>query len=298
MTIPEKQLETWSHRGSIQQSASTYQAVKQALNADTAGYAGKGFQVFLQGSYGNETNIYAESDVDIVIQYDRAFFKDLARLSPPDRAAYDSYYSGGVAYSYEEYRSDVFAALKKAFGADVSYPGKAIKVRAGGGRRNADVIPAFDYRRYHRFVDSTNQFYTPGMAFKTKENDLIANFPKLHSANLTRKHQDCSLWFKPTVRIFKNLRSWLVDSGHIDNGAAPSYFIEGLIYNAPKACFGTNYGATVLSVLRWLHSTKDRANWVCANEQYYLLRDGDRVCWPIADGDGFISAAVAAWDNW
>lgn len=31
------------------------------------------FKVFLQGSYGNDTNIYAESDVDIAIRLDNCF---------------------------------------------------------------------------------------------------------------------------------------------------------------------------------------------------------------------------------
>ena len=33
-------------------------------------YADKNLKVFLQGSYGNDMNIYAESDVDIVIRLD------------------------------------------------------------------------------------------------------------------------------------------------------------------------------------------------------------------------------------
>ena len=39
-----------------------------ALHADDAPYAGKAYDTFLQGSYANDTNIYADSDVDIVIR--------------------------------------------------------------------------------------------------------------------------------------------------------------------------------------------------------------------------------------
>ena len=58
MPIPESQLETWSHQGSITQSSNTYNTIKNVLEASTTPYAGKNFKVFLQGSYGNDTNIY------------------------------------------------------------------------------------------------------------------------------------------------------------------------------------------------------------------------------------------------
>ena len=70
MPIPESQLETWSHQGSITQSSNTYNAIKSVLEANTTPYAGKNFKVFLQGSYGNDTNIYAESDVDIMVTFE------------------------------------------------------------------------------------------------------------------------------------------------------------------------------------------------------------------------------------
>jgi len=41
MGIPESQLETWSHQGSVTQSSSTYETIKRALEAADAKYAGK-----------------------------------------------------------------------------------------------------------------------------------------------------------------------------------------------------------------------------------------------------------------
>jgi tRNA nucleotidyltransferase (CCA-adding enzyme) len=81
MAIPESQLETWSHQGSITQSSTTYGTVKRALEADDTKYANQAFKVFLQGSYGNDTNIYAESDVDIVIRLDSTYHFDIGALS-------------------------------------------------------------------------------------------------------------------------------------------------------------------------------------------------------------------------
>jgi hypothetical protein len=68
MAIPENQLVTWSHQGSIQQSTATYATVKNVLDSTQAPYYLKSYEGFLQGSYGNDTNIYADSDVDVVLR--------------------------------------------------------------------------------------------------------------------------------------------------------------------------------------------------------------------------------------
>jgi hypothetical protein len=67
MPIPEAQLETWSHQGAAIGSKTTYASVKSALEYESANYTDRNFSVFLQGSYGNDSNIFAESDVDVVI---------------------------------------------------------------------------------------------------------------------------------------------------------------------------------------------------------------------------------------
>ena len=43
MAIPESQLDTWSHQGSVTQSSNTYNTIKSALEASTTPYAGKNY---------------------------------------------------------------------------------------------------------------------------------------------------------------------------------------------------------------------------------------------------------------
>ena len=81
MAIDEAQLEIWSHQGSITQSSNTYNTIKNTLQASGTLYSDKNYKVFLQGSYGNDTNIWAESDVDVVIRLDDCFHSDLENLS-------------------------------------------------------------------------------------------------------------------------------------------------------------------------------------------------------------------------
>jgi hypothetical protein len=297
MAIPESQLETWSHQGSITQSANTYGIIKRALEDASAQYQNRHFAVFLQGSYGNDTNIFAESDVDIVIRYDGAFYHDIKELPTDQQSAFKAHFNDGT-YSYNAFKGHAQAALEKSFGQSVKPSKRAIKIDAGGSRRSADVIIAFEYRRYYKFNGASDQSYDTGMAFFTSAGARIANYPKQHSKNLTTKHQATNNNYKPVIRIFKNMRGKMIVDGVIDKGIAPSYFIEGLLYNVPNSNFSGSYVNIVVNILRWLQQTTDRSTFVCANEQYYLLRNNDSVCWPIADGQQFIDAAIQLWNNW
>jgi hypothetical protein len=297
MAIPEDQLETWSHQGSVQQSARTYATVKRALEHPNAPYENRNFEVFLQGSYGNDTNIYSESDVDIVIHYKGGFLYDINSLPSDQQTLFHATFSNGN-YPYQTFKAHVQAALETAFPASVHPGKKAIKIRANDSRRNADVVVAYQFRHYDAFTTPTHQSREPGIAFINSNGVRIANYPRQHAARLTAKHQATDGNFKPLVRIFKNMRTRLVDDGVIKDGAAPSYFIEGLLFNVPDENFSGSYKQIVYNVLSWLHQCTDRTNFTCANGRYFLLRDNQNNCWPVADCEQFISEVVRLWDHW
>jgi hypothetical protein len=296
MGIPESQLETWSKQGSVTGSSTTYNHIKGTLESSSTPFANKSFWVFLQGSYGNDTNIYAESDVDVVIRLDSTFHKDVSSLSVGEQMAFNLAFSDSV-YQYSDFKRDVLSVLTDTYGDEVKAGGKAIMVPAGNNRRKADVIVAMQYRRYIKFNGTQDQDYVEGIIFFTSSGAEIVNYPKQHSSNLTSKHQGTSKWLKPTVRVFKNLRSKLVEKGKIQAGIAPSYYVEGLLYNVPSEKFGSSYDNCFCNAVNWLQQT-DKTKLVCANEQYYLLRSGFHTCWEPANCDKFLQEAIDLWNNW
>lgn len=296
MAIPKSQLDTWSHQGSITQSSTTYNSIKATLDATDTPYAAKSYKVFLQGSYGNDTNIYSESDVDIVIRLDDCFHHDLSQLPVEQQEGFRTSHSDAT-YTHQDFKADVLAVLSGTYGNNVNSGEKAIAVAASGNRRKSDVIAAIQYRRYHKFLSNSDQSYDEGICFYTNAGTKIANYPKQHSENLTTKHQGTSRWFKPMVRILKNMRSRLIAEGMLEDGVAPSYYLEGLLYNVPNDKFGKSYHDTFVNAINWILEA-DRTKFLCANEQYYLLFEDSPVTWRAEKCDKFLDAAVDLWKQW
>lgn len=296
MSIPESQLDTWSHQGSVTQSAATYNTIKNVLEAHDTPYFGKNFRVFLQGSYGNDTNIYAESDVDIVITLDDCIQSDLTQLSESEKGAYDRAYADAT-YTHRDFKREVLGVLTQKYGSDVRPGDKAIQIPASGNRRKADVIVAVQYRRYYKFNHIYDQSYDEGICFFDASGQRIANYPKQHSANLTTKHQSASKCLKPMVRVLKNLCGKLIDEKMIADGVAPSYYLEGLLYNVPDDMFTSSYEDCFVNCINWIQKA-DRSQFVCANKQYYLLRDDSPVTWRAPQCEAFLAAVAKLWNEW
>lgn len=135
----------------------------------------------------------------------------------------------------------------------------------GTSRRDADVLVCAEFRRYHSFQSDYNPGFVEGICFFLPGDIRIENFPKQHHNNYTTKHQATNRLFKPTVRVYKNLRNKLIEEKRLADGVAPSYFLEGMLYNVDAGRFGGSHTANFLDTLNWI-ITAERAKFVCANE--------------------------------
>jgi len=296
MAIPETQLETWSHQGSVTQSSTTYNSIKSTLEDIGTPYSGKNYEVFLQGSYGNSTNTYAESDVDLVIRLNDCFQHDLEDLPEDQRSAFKLAFAD-VSYGHVDFKRDVLSVLESAYRNRVTEGNKAIEIDGNDSMREADVVVAIQFRRYTKFRSLIDQNYIEGICFYSKSGQRIVNYPKQHSKNCTNKHQLCKSRFKPMVRVIKNIRTRLVSEGLIASDLAPSYFLEGLYYNVPENFFKSSYEETFTESINWILEA-NKSQFLCANEQYYLLRDDAEECWQEHKCNQFVAAAVELWNQW
>lgn len=297
MPISETQLETWSRQGSITQSSQTYASIRTALEDRLSSYADKSCDIFLQGSYGNDTNVYADSDVDTVIKLNSTYYSDVSSLSSEDLASYNAAFAP-ANYEWTNFKAQVTEQLTKKFAGKVIPGKKAVFIKGDGVRRDADVVAAAQFRRYLQFKGAWNQRYIEGITFWANDGTQIINYPKLHSENCTRKHQATNQWFKPMVRILKNARNSMISQAYLDEGIAPSYFLEGLLYNVPNSLFGRTYVDTFMNTINWCINTADRSQWVCANEQYFLCHPTSPVTWRAENLQKFLDATANFWASY
>lgn len=295
MAVPESQLETWSHLGSVAQSASTYATIKGVLEDPNAPYANKDFTIFLQGSYANDTNIYADSDVDVVICLTSTYYHDVNDLNDREREMLKQNFSP-ASYSLNDFKAEVTQWLTHNFGRGVKAGNKAIYVPASGNRREVDVLVCAEYRRYYSYTSAWSNNFHSGITFWSAKGTQIINFPRQHSANATAKHQKTQSRFKPLVRVLKNMRNRMQDEGRIEVGLAPSYFIEGMLYNVPEQKFGVSFTDRFEGSISWLQKC-DSSKLVCANELYVLLHDYAQETWREADFRTFLYAVGVYWNN-
>jgi hypothetical protein len=293
MAIPEEQLSTWAEIGAQKTSKDTYATIKLCIDG---GVYPKSTCSFLQGSYGNDTNIRTESDVDVVMECNGIYYSDISSLPPDQQAAYNAARIG-ADYNFENFRTDVLAVLRGRFGNDVNPGTKAIAINANANRRKADVLVCVEHHKYLSYSAGQPPESVVGICFFKTDGTKVVNYPKLHAENLTAKNQQTGEWFKHLVRIFKNARQRLIKDGAIAVGVAPSYYVEGLLYNVPTQSFGVSYAASMLNCLKFL-SEANRATFICANKQYRLLDGGADVTWNAGHCNAYLNALIDLWNQW
>jgi len=295
VALPENVLFAWSTQGSTSNSTDAYLRVQRAI-ANSRALSKGGVEVYLQGSYRNDTNVRRDSDVDVVVQSHHAFFSDRSALTPNDRA-YLATSLPAAPYSWEAYRNDVLESLRSWFGgSSVEDRNKCVTVRITATGMTADVVPALDLRLY-RTRQGSEFRYAEGMAFRDKRDGrLIANYPKIHYQNEVKKQQATQHTFKPMVRLVKNAKLLAVQRGLMRDELAPSYFVECLLYNVPNAAFmASSWADRTYAVLKWLQAS-DFGGCVCSNEVLPLFGETPEQ-WRLENAKAFVAALITLWNR-
>lgn len=304
MSIPSSQIETWSRQGAITTSSATYGSIKKALTSEGSPVASmitSGAVKFdLQGSYAHDTNIYGDSDVDVIVWHTATFDSNKLELPPDQYHLHEQHYPAAT-YDWNNLRRDVITALTLHYGHDYVDIGgkKSLKVLPVPGRLRIDVVPAITYRRYSYFQGPENHNHSreDGVTFNNAvTGERIINYPSQHYDNAVAKHAATDDHYKAQVRIFKNMRSCLVERGFLTKEEAPSYFIQGMVYNIPNNIFVADRAKTTLEILRSLRKV-DLNSFISQNGQHPLFGDTTE-CWNLANATKTIEQLCFLWDNW
>jgi hypothetical protein len=297
MSIPETQLETWCNQGATVTSAAAYTSIKTALADSKSRIRDLNTEIYLQGSYGNSTNIFADSDVDVVVQFNSVYDWDVSALPPPQQLLFHGLPT--TNYPWEQFYPLVVESLSAYFGGSSVKPGnKAVKVKLASGR-TVDVVPALQYRKFSSFQTREIETHVEGIRFKDKTGRAIINYPKEHLKNGEAKNSQArtSYRYKQTVRMFKNARNCAIDKRILGDNIAPSYFVESLLYNVPDGYFSGARQVTFSSIVDYLNSTLPVNAAVCQNGQVALFGNTPEQ-WDVARAGQFLNALISLWNNW
>lgn len=203
----------------------TERMVQDAVDAHD-GFRHCRLSIYAKGSYANNTNVRADSDVDIAVQCHNAEYweEQLPGVHQPG-----SPYDG--PWTPDRLRTELVAALRAKFPGQVDSSGSvAVRVNSGSARVDADVVPCFDYRYY--FSDGSS---CEGTKIFTQSGSPFENFPVQHLENGKAKNLRTGHRFKKAVRIMKRVENVMVAEGaHVE---LPSFFVECLVYNCPDNVF-------------------------------------------------------------
>ena len=295
MNISEEIFVSWS-RGPSQTEAdkcsNAETAVRKAIKASEQ-LAALDISVFAQGSYRARTNVRLNSDVDICVRYDSAFFPDY-----PQGATGETFGDIDGSLPFADFKNMVQKTLEDYFGeTGVTRGNKAFDVHANTYRIDADVVPTFEHRRYtgRKNADGSHH-YLSGVAFHPDSGSRVINWPEQSYHNGVKRNTATGRKYKRAIRILKRLRDRMQDDGTAIATKTPSFLIECLVWNADVDAFRKDtYTAIVRHLLAdlWNRTRKDDdcSEWGEVNELKYLFRPTQP--WKRQDANEFLQAA---WD--
>lgn len=92
------------------------------------------------------------------------------------------------------------------------------------------------------------------------------------------------------------MRNYMVDRNLLQDGIAPSYFIEGMLYNVPNDKFGRTFDDTLVATFNYIVNA-NRSVFLCANGIHRLLGNS-QVAWPAANCQAYLDALRRLWNDW
>lgn len=278
MPIPERTLARWSHHQASTAFTQAHLPIRAALDA----YKWPSdirYQVFLQGSYKNDTNLGGDSDVDVVVRLTSKLKPRVAGLTGQQLVDDASH---KVAHQrWKSFRDHALEAMRARFGKSVKSGRKTLKVPKGKIPADADLVVTTGYKQGIGF-------------YMSDERRWVVSFPQQHHARGLKKEKATNKRFKRTTRMFKAARNRLVDKKVLTKDAAPSYFIECLLYNVPNALFARKLAPTYAGIIDWLKTDKLK-DFECQNGQVPLFGPRPEQ-WSQKKARRFVKALKELWE--
>ena len=282
----EETLNNWSKPASEteeQRISNAISMIKDAIKASDI-LKNKDIEIFVQGSYANNTNVKTKSDVDVCVMLKSTFYSEY-----PNGYTRDNYGFSRSTYTFKDFRKDIVNALKSKYGNENIKPGnKSIKMESTSYRVEADAVPAFQYRNYRIKHSLEPEVYVEGIKFYSHNKDEeVINYPKLHIEKGKYKNTNTQRRYKRVARVFKRIRHQMIQDGIPVNKCISSFLIESLLFNVPDSKFSyeESWNNKIKDIIEYLYSA-DKDNYGEVSNILYLFDDTRK--WDIDSVNNFL----------
>ena len=165
MPIPGKTLAQWSHHRSAQASKQAHVSIREALSASDQMSQFR-YEIFLQGSYKNGTNLRRDSDVDVVVRLACKLNPKVIGLTG-DKLQQDDSHKDALK-QWQLFRRHALRAMRGRFGDEVTGGRKTLKLEKGNQlQADADLVVTLSHK-------SGIGFYLPD------QRRWVVSFPQQH----------------------------------------------------------------------------------------------------------------------
>ena len=171
--------------------------------------------------------------------------------------------------------------MRAKFGKAAKSSRKTLKVPKGKIPADADLVVTVSHKQGIGF-------------YLSDEGRWVVSYPQQHHSRGLKKERATNSRYKRTIRMFKTARNRLVEKGVLTKEAAPSYFIECLLYNVPNGMFKQDLAPTYTGILGWLKKAK-LGDFQCQNGQVPLFGRGKEQ-WTVQKAQAFLKALQGLWD--
>ncbi|EPN4952643.1 nucleotidyltransferase domain-containing protein [Vibrio diabolicus] len=262
----------------------TERMIREAISSH-APFNNCSLKIFAKGSYANNTNVRADSDVDIAVECTEVQYWDESEKGnhPPSQP-----YEG--VWTPTKLRIELISAMTAKFPGQVDSSGStAIQINSSSSRVDADVVPCFSYRYY------MNNGTRDGTKIFKKDGSSIVNYPVQQMEKGTAKNNATGHAYKKGARLLKRIENAMAADGTFRE--LPSFFMECLAYNCPNEVFSrSTWTERLRGMLFYIWDNlqgdePDEGRWLEVNECFFLFHSDQK--WTRADGREF---AKAAWN--
>jgi len=262
-------------------------AVKKMAKQTKNVVSEKTVDIYIHGSYANNTNIFFPSNLEICVEL---------KVKPYAYRLTDNYYvQHELEFTPKAFREMLFETLFEIIAPNCDQNDKCIIMEKFGKlRHTVEITPCISFE----YTEVNGALFKGVILHDTTKHADIATFPKLHAKNGQTKDIMCEGNFRRIVRLFKSLAA--VHSRETGAPMVRGYFIECLLFNVPDTLFrGSASGPSpqlekdilqeiFLKVLNYLmHANID--GFVCQNLVWQLFGTAAEF-WNPADAHRFISA--------